>query len=463
MSDQKRYILEWIDANKKPFEEMALAIWAQPEMAHQEHVAAKLQMEFMRTQGFTITQKDGMPTAFMAEWGGGGPVIGMLGEYDALAGLSQTVSIQKEPVTQGAPGHGCGHNLLGVGCLLAACALKQTLEKGGVSATVRYYGCPAEEVLTGKGLMAKLGYFDGLDIAFAWHPADSTYVTGATMTALFSAKFRFKGVTSHAGASPENGRSALDAVELMNVGANYMREHMLDHDRLHYIITNGGLAPNIVPGDAEVWYFARAPHGDELVSLWKRLNKVAQGAAMMTETNVTNELVGGCYNTLPNRVLNRVLEDNLLNFTGGPGYGDKDLAFAKELQVTVPQGQIDTAVARSDEFTGDNRVLVTEPMRCFDNKGMVMGSSDVGDVANMLPTSMLWCATWPVGIAHHSWQAVSSSGSSLGLKGAVLAGKTLAAAGFDFAVSPDLLSEAAREFAQARGGKPYRPMEELLK
>lgn len=459
----KNIILEWIDANKKPFDDLAISIWNEPELAHQESKAVKLQMDFLREQGFSISQKDGLATAFMAEWGSGGPVIGLLGEYDALPGLSQSISARPEPINQGGAGHGCGHNLLGVGCMQAACALKEALGAAGLSATLRYYGCPAEEVLTGKGEMAKLGYFDGLDMALTWHPNDISYVAGGTMTALFSAKFRFKGLTSHAGSAPQDGRSALDAVELMNVGANYLREHMLDQDRLHYVITNGGLAPNIVPSSAEVWYYARAPYAAELVNLWNRLTKVAQGAAMMTETEVSYELLGGCYNTLPNKVLNRVLEDNLFNFVGSPGYSAEDMKFAKELQETLPKSQIEAARMRSEEITEENYVLNVTPLHDPAPKNVIMGSTDVGDVAHIAPTSLLWSATVPVGVPMHSWQTVASCGSGIGLKGSTFAAKTMAAAAFDFVATPALLAEAKEEFARVLGGQSYSPMEDLLK
>ena len=341
----KVMILEWIDANHKPFDDLALAHWNNPELAYKEYEAVRLQMDFLRERGFVVTQKEGMPTAFMAEWGAGGPVIGILGEYDALGGLSQAVSAAKEPLREGEPGHGCGHNLLGVYSMLAACAVKEALAAEGKSGTVRYYGCPAEEQLTGKAEMAKLGYFDGTDVSITWHPWDVSTVTDSTMTALFSAKFRFTGRSAHAGATPEAGRSALDAVELMNVGANYLREHMVDQDRLHYVITNGGQAPNIVPAEAEVWYFGRSPSSEELQSLWQRLNKVAQGAAMMTETEVSSQLLGGCYNTLPNKVLNRVLDANLRAFAGTIPFDESELAFAVELQQTLPPAQVAAALA----------------------------------------------------------------------------------------------------------------------
>jgi len=462
ISPDKKKIIDWIDANHQAFDDLALAIWNKPELAFQEFEAVKLQMDFMRQRGFKVTQKEGAPTAFMAEWGSGGPVIGLLGEYDALAGLSQKVSAVKDPVLKDAPGHGCGHNLLGVGCMLTACALKEAFEAQKIQGTIRYYGCPGEEQLTGKGEMAKLGYFDGTDISLTWHPNDFNYVTGATMTAVFSAKFKFTGRASHAGNSPEAGRSALDAAELMNVGANFLREHMLDQDRIHYVITKGGQAPNIVPPEAEVWYFARAPHDRELASLWKRLLKVAQGAALMTETEVEVENLGGCYNTLPNKVLNRVLEDNLYNFAGRALYDEKETAFAREVQASLPPAQVEGALAKPVPIPQDSRLLAVSPLPGYDNGAFVMGSSDVGDVANIMPTSMVWGATWPVGVAHHSWQAVACTGSSIGLKGAVLMAKVMAGAAYDLAKDPALVEEAKKEFAERRQGRKYCPIEELV-
>lgn len=394
--------------------------------------------------------------------GGRGPVIGILGEYDALGGLSQAVSAAKEPLREGEPGHGCGHNLLGVYSMLAACAVKEALAAEGKSGTVRYYGCPAEEQLTGKAEMAKLGYFDGTDVSITWHPWDVSTVTDSTMTALFSAKFRFTGRSAHAGATPEAGRSALDAVELMNVGANYLREHMVDQDRLHYVITNGGQAPNIVPAEAEVWYFGRSPSSEELQSLWQRLNKVAQGAAMMTETEVSSQLLGGCYNTLPNKVLNRVLDANLRAFAGTIPFDESELAFAVELQQTLPPAQVAAALARAVGLSESDRVLASNPLPCFDSGTFIMGSSDVGDVANIMPTSMLWGCAWSVGVAAHTWQAVASTGSSIGLKGSVQAAKAMAGTVYDLASEPALIDEAKKEFMVRRGGKAYCPVEDLL-
>ena len=451
----KNAILTWIDTNSKPFEEMALDLWMHPEIAYQEERSAKLQMDFLKERGFNVSQRDGLPTAFVAEWGSGSPVIGILGEYDALGGLSQNMCATISPVVPGAPGHGCGHNLLGTGGLFAACAVKEVFSAQGIKGTVRYYGCPGEEVLTGKGKMAKLGYFlnDGTEVSLSWHPYDSSNVTDAVMTAMVSAKFKFKGTAAHAGASPEAGRSALDAVELMNVGANYIREHMIAQDRLHYVITNGGAAPNIVPPLAEVWYFARAPHDRELASLWKRLVKVANGAAMMTETEVSIEVLGGCYNTLPNKTLNKVLDENLRSFAGKASYTEEEYKFAKELQETLPVDQLSAALAKLPPLEGEETVINSIPLPIYDTGRFVMGSTDVGDVANIMPTSMAWLASVPVGVPLHSWQSTAATGSTIGMKSLSVAAKMLAGAIYDMALDPGIIKAAKEEFAAVRAGR----------
>ena len=462
----KRAILDWVAANAAPFEELALDIWKHPELAYEEHHAAKAQMDFLKARGFTVTQREPekLPTAFMAEWGEGGPVIGTLGEFDALAGMSQAVSAKQEPMTPGGPGHACGHNLIGAGTIFAVCAAKEVFEAQGIKAKVRYYGCPAEEVLTGKGKMAALGYFieDGTDVCVSWHPGDYSSLMGATMTAMASAKFRFKGVAAHAGNAPEAGRSALDAVELMNVGANYLREHMVAQDRLHYAITDGGQAPNIVPARAEVWYFARAPHDAELRSLWGRLVNVARGAALMTGTEMEYELLGGCYNTLLNKALNAVMEENLCSFVPPMKFSSEEMSFAREIQDALPPGQLDATLRRLPQLQGDDRVLASTPLPCFDEGQFIMGSSDVGDVANIMPVATAWLASWPVGVPHHSWQAAACTGSPIGLKSLSLSANTLACTIFDLALNPEVIAKAKEEFKERRAGRNYQPIAELL-
>jgi aminobenzoyl-glutamate utilization protein B len=256
-------LADWLEERQERFIKMADTIWAHPEVALTESKACELQAESLARDGFTITRNvGGLPTAFMAEWGSGAPVIGYLGEYDALPGLSQKSQSGQDPVVPEGPGHGCGHNLLGTAALAAATALKAWLEETGQSGTVRYYGCPAEETITGKVYMARAGVFDDLDAALTWHPGGVNTVQCGSSLAVDNLKFRFHGQTAHAAAQPEMGRSALDAVELMNIGANFLREHVIETARIHYVITNGGGAPNVVPDEAEVWYFVRAPRRD---------------------------------------------------------------------------------------------------------------------------------------------------------------------------------------------------------
>jgi len=308
----KAYLFDLIDENQQELKEMAFEIWSNPELAFNEYKASKLQKDYLREQGFKIIDVPNVPTAFIAEFGEGKPVLGILGEYDALPGLSQKISAEREEMEGTSNGHGCGHNLLGTGGVGAITALKKVMEKENFKGTIRYYGCPAEETLAGKVFMAKEGVFDDLDSCISWHPASMNVVWGCRFLAVNSMKFRFKGIPAHAALVPHAGRSALDAVELMNVGANYLREHVIDKARIHYVITNGGMAPNVVPEDAEVWYYVRAPRRKDVIEISDRLYKIAEGAALMTETTMKYELVAGCYDVVPNRVLSDIMHKNML-------------------------------------------------------------------------------------------------------------------------------------------------------
>ncbi|HET9016540.1 MAG TPA: amidohydrolase, partial [Thermomicrobiaceae bacterium] len=293
-------LVEWLEERQHRFTAISDEIWAKPQVALAETEACGLQTSELAADGFAITPNvGGMPTAFMAEWGQGKPVIGFLGEYDALPGLSQKSQATQEPMVPEAPGHGCGHNLLGTGAMAAAMAIKAWLQAEGRSGTVRYYGCPAEETLVGKVFMAKAGVFDDLDAAITWHPSSSPSISRGSSLAMDNLKFRFSGRTAHAAAHPEQGRSALDAVELTNIGVNFLREHVIEQARIHYVITDGGGAPNVVPDRAEVWYFVRAPERDQVEAITARVRKIAQGAALMTETTLDERYQCGCYNVLP--------------------------------------------------------------------------------------------------------------------------------------------------------------------
>src|SRR3954453_758408 len=304
----KSNITKWMDENQVKFSELAKQIWEHPELGYNETFASSLQIKILEEAGFKVTSGIGdIPTAFVAEYGKGKPIIGILGEFDALPGLSQQVTPNNNPVVPNGPGHGCGHNLLGTAGVTAVIALKERMEAEMLPGTIRYYGCPAEELLSGKTFMARAGVFDDLDCALTWHPGTVNTTANFRMQSLTAIEFYFSGRAAHAGAAPHLGRSALDAVELMNVGANYLREHVLDGTRIHYQITNGGMAPNVVPDKASVYYFLRAADRKQGDELEERLIKVAEGAAIMTETSVRWEIKAGCYETMPNETLNELM------------------------------------------------------------------------------------------------------------------------------------------------------------
>ena len=436
-----------IKAKEELFVAHAKKIWETPETAYNEVNTCAITAELLKELGFEVeTGLYGMPTALRAVRGSGSPVIGFLGEFDALPGLSQKVSTVKEPVKEGAPGEGCGHNLLCVAPLAAAYGLAEELKASGRPGTVVYYGCPAEEALTGKPFMARCGAFKELDLAFAWHGATHNRVTYGTMTGLNSAKFHFTGRTSHAGATPEKGRSALDAVELMNVGANYLREHVTMDTRIHYVITDGGMAPNIVPEKASVWYFIRALDRAYLEDVYRRLILCAEGAAHMTETKVEVEFLGGCYPTLENHVLVDLVHQ-CMEETELPKWTPEELAFAEALNKNNLNYE---DAKKSPAWSGELSSRV-EPIDCAN----VFGSTDVGDVEHICPGIMVTTASWNSVAPGHSWQVTSCAGSSIGTKGMMYGARAIALAAAKCAADPALVAAAKAEFAKSTGGVPY--------
>jgi len=395
-----------------------------------------------------------MPTAFVASWGEGEPIIGILGEYDALPSLSQRVSAAKEPIEDGAPGHGCGHNLLGVAALGAALSVKEAMEKDKIQGTVRYYGCPAEETLVGKVYMARDGVFDDLDAAITWHPGYVNSVWASSALAMNSFKVNFHGIASHAGGSPESGRSALDGVQLMDVGVNYMREHIIKEARIHCVITEGGQAPNVVPPYAQVWYYVRAPNREQVEQIYSWVLDIAKGAALMTGTTYDIEFLTGCYNTLPNDIIGDLLLEKLEKI-GASEFTDEEKALARKLQETFPPGSIEKSLKRfgmTREEVGDPLCdKVTKPPE----EKIGGGSTDVGDVSYITPTAQITTCCQALGTPGHSWQNVVTSGSSIGFKGMMVAAKAMALAALDLETRPDLLKAAREEFEDKSGGKGY--------
>jgi len=454
--------LDYLDQEDERLAFLARQIWERPEIALQERFASGLLADELEAAGFTVERGvAGMPTAFVASWGAGGPTIGILGEYDALPGLSQQMSAERSPVAKGGPGHGCGHNLFGVASFGAALAVKAHLEAAGLPGTVRFYGCPAEETLVGKTYMARAGLFDDLDAALAWHPGDSNIVWAASSLAMNSFKVNFHGVSSHAGADPHNGRSALDGAMLMDVGVNYLREHIIPEARIHSVITSGGQAPNVVPAYAQIWYFVRAPRRDQVEAIYARVLDIAKGAALMSGTTHDIEFVTGCYDFLPNKVLSRLLLEKMQQ-AGPSGFTAEEQGFARELQATFTPGTLQNAFAHAQRAAGVelDPALIEQPLwdqiiPHSESQPAGSGSTEVGDVSYITPTAQLTTCCWPLGTPGHSWQIVASSGSSIGFKGMQLAAKAMALAGIDLLTKPELLAEARAEFQRARGGKPY--------
>ena len=458
----KQIILEHIKGQDEELSYIAKEIWDHPQVALQEEFAAKLLAEKLEADDFSITWgAGGMPTAFAAEWGQGRPIIGFLGEYDALPGLSQELSTKKAPIESGGPGHGCGHNLFGTACMASVMALKSAMARHKIRGTIRFYGCPAEETLVGKTFMARDGVFDDLDAAISWHPSDSNITWNGSSLAMNSFKVNFYGVAAHAGGSPWLGRSALDGVMLMDAGVNYMREHVPPESRIHSVVTSGGQAPNVVPAFAQVWYFVRAPQRGQVEEMYQWMQDIARGAALMSGTSCEIDFITGCYDVLPNAVMSDLLYEKMaeiddMTFTA------QERAFAKELQASFPEGSVrrgfdwmkESSSAELDPAEMDDplweRVLPHSP-----TPPLMGGSTEVADVSWITPTGQITTTCWPLGTPGHSWQTVASSGSTIGAKGMIFAAKAMALAGFDLLTEPDLLAGAKAEFEKARAGREY--------
>ncbi len=458
-------IQEWLEEREGRFVAVADEIWRKPQLGLGETEACALHTSEMEKEGFRITANiGGMPTAFMAEWGSGSPKIGFLGEYDALPGLSQKLQPTQDPEVEGGPGHGCGHNLLGTGALAATMALKAWLEETGREGTVRYYGCPAEETLIGKVYMAREGVFDDLDAAITWHPSDFNNASKGSFTAMDNIKFRFHGKTAHAAGNPEHGRSALDAVELMNTGVNYMREHVIQEARIHYVITNGGGAPNVVPAEAEVWYYVRAPERDQVDELTARVRDIAKGAALMTGTTLEEDMQGGCYNVLPNYAL-ADLAQSILGELGPIEFTQEEQDFAAAVVNGFPPGTREANMRRQNLPVD----LFAKPMNgdiqpVHDEGRTVGGSTDVADVSWITPTVTVLTACHPVGIPGHSWGITATAGMSIGHKGMMLAAKAMAMTGAALFLDSALIEDAQKEFMERTKDRPYKtPLAEGLK
>ena len=454
-------VIPYIEKNQERFIKISDEIWGYAELGLFEEKSSRLLAETLEEAGFTIEMGvGGMPTAFVASYGTGKPVIALLGEYDALPGLSQAAEPVKRPISEGAPGHGCGHNLFGVACLAACLAVKEAIDSGDVTGIIRFYGTPAEENADGKGWMILAGVFEDVDISLTWHPWDLNYVISTNFQAMYNVVFRFKGQTAHAAGDPFNGRSALDAVELMNVGCNYLREHMISDARIHYVITKGGQAPNIVPDDAEVWYYVRAPNLKEVKALHKRVLKVAEGAALMTETEFKAILLGGSANLLPNETLEDLLHEKM-EVVGLPLYSEEDYKFARELKKSFPEEGFDNFLATLpqdarpffENFRDKDFCDIICPI--FGRGVTLGGSTDVGDVSWVTPLAQFAYTCGVIGTPGHSWQQVAQAGMGIGHKGMINAGKILGLAVIELFQNPELVEKARKEFEEKIKRTPF--------
>jgi aminobenzoyl-glutamate utilization protein B len=421
-------------------------IWTYAELGLQEHRSAARLVKVLKNAGFTVREGvSGMPTAFIAECGKGKPVIGILAEYDALPELSQAVAGTRRPVAGTTAGHGCGHCALGTAAVGAALAVKAALDKHHLPGTVRVYGTPAEETVIGKVYMTLDGQFDDLDACLHWHPGTRNFVQFTTSKALISAKFTFNGLPAHASGSPEKGRSALDGVELMNVGANYMREHVKESNRIHYVITNGGAAPNVVPATAQVWYYVRGDRHEDAERQFDWLRDIADGAAKMSRTKVGMRIETDCHEIIPNLPLSRVVY-RAMKKVGPPRFDAADRKLARQLQEPL---RADFGLAEEKQLHEELRPF---PVKPYDATG---GSTDVGDVSWHVPTSGLSAACFALGSPGHSWQNVAAVGSPIGHKGLLVAAKVLALATVDLLGDARTLKEAKADLQKRLGGRRY--------
>ena len=422
---------------------MATNIWNLAELGYKEGKSANLLQSMLKEEGFTIeTGVAGIPTAFTATFGSGSPVIGVLGEYDALPGFSQDAVPFKKELAGNTNGHACGHHLFGSASAAAAIAVKNWLKTTGRKGTIRFYGTPAEEGGAGKVYMVRAGLFQDVDAVIHWHPGDDNNANPISSLSNKSAKFRFRGVASHAAASPERGRSALDAVEALNYMVNMMREHIPEKSRVHYVITRGGEAPNVVPAFAEVYYYIRHPEMDVVKDLFNRVTKAAEGAALGTGTTMDYEVIHGVYNLLPNQILSTNLYENLKT-VGGVNYDKTEEDFALKIFPSLNRKDVNISDA-----------ALVKPYA--DQSDEAFGSTDVGDISWLVPTAGISSATWVPGTAAHSWQAVAAGGMSIGHKGMMVAAKTMALTIMDCLVSPEMLKNAKLELLKRRGGDQFK-------
>ncbi len=432
-------VLKKLDSKADFYGDLAMKIWSNPELGYLETESSALLQQTLKDAGFVVKAGvAGVPTAFVAEYGSGKPVIGIMAEFDALPGVSQKAVPFRDPVIEGGAGHACGHHLFGTASTAAGITVMEWMKDNNIKGTLRVYGTPAEEGGGGKVYMAKAGLMDDVDAMLHWHPGSDNEAGATSSLANISTKFRFYGVASHAAAAPERGKSALDGVEAMNFMVNLMREHVPMETRMHYVITRGGEAPNVVPAFAESYHYVRHPDARVVKEIFQRMIKTAEGAALGTQTRMEYEIINGVYNLLPNENLSQVMFKNLSK-VGGVNYTADEKKFAEEIIKTFPEGVIASPA---------DAAIIT-PFEV--NEKGAGGSTDVGDVSWLVPTAGLGTATWVPGTSAHTWQAVAAGGTSIGKKGMMVAAKTLTLTAMDIFKDPSLTVKAKAELDRRRG------------
>ncbi|WP_040227296.1 M20 family metallopeptidase [Bhargavaea cecembensis] len=463
MADLKSFIDQYLSEHKNHFEQVSEYIYHHPETRFEEYESSKFLADECEKAGFSVERGvGGIETAFIGTYGKGAPVIGFLGEFDALSGLSQEPNLAEPKPWDRNVGHGCGHNLLGTGAFAAACAAKAYLEENNLPGTVKFFGCPGEEGGSGKTFMVREGVFDGVDLALSWHPSPGNAIMSLSSLANYQVFFRFKGVPSHAANSPHLGRSALDAVELMNVGVQYLREHIIDAARIHYAVTNtGGISPNVVQAEAEVLYLIRAPKIAQVDEIYKRVIKIAEGAALMTETELEIEFNKACSNYVPNRAAERILYESLQEV--GPGEPtEEEKTFAKAIHDSLTESEQQDAFngMRGFGYFGDGseyegKYIADTVGPYVETDEVLAGSTDVGDVSWVVPTAQLTTSTSAIGTPLHTWQMTSQGLSTNAHKAMLRAAASMGLTGMKVLQNPELLEPAKKEFAEFQKKHPY--------
>ena len=442
---QKKSAFTWLDENRQRFFDLNRFIWEKAELGLEETDSSQALIRVLEENGFQIERGvSSMPTAFIASYGSGKPVIAVLAEFDALPGMSQKALPQRGALVEGGNGHACGHSVFGSASVAGAIATRRAMEKYGIKGTLRLYGTPAEETGIGKTYMVKEGLFSDCDVALHWHPGSTTNVAYSLSKAIVSVKYTFEGLPAHASLSPHDGRSALDAVELMNVASNYLREHLMEDARIHYVVTDGGGQPNVVPPRAQVWYYLRANDHEDVESMFRRMENIARGAALMTETVVKIKIDSDSHELVPNRPLSELIYRNL-ELVGPPKFDDSEREFARSTQAPLVEARgkpIDRALSNT-----------IEPLPAHPD--LVKASTDVGDVSWMVPTGGFRVACYTYGAPGHSWQIVACTGMSIGEKGLLVAAKTMSASVLDLLMQPRVLKAAREDFRVRRAGKKY--------